>query len=176
MAFLISAIRLLQAESPFFSNDITGILKVLVMVASIIGAIIGGYFKILKGNWRDEIRNVDAELKKLDQKLGDIAKDVTRDINGMGERVTRVDKVTERLDERVDQVSKEVDQHEFQLGTFGAQLLDIGNNMRELTEGLRAARDTVTEALRTEMGTMNEKFHDLDKRLDIFDFILKEKK
>jgi chromosome segregation ATPase len=128
-------------SQPFFTNDVVGLIKILLtIVIPTAAAIVGSVWKFMRG----DLHTADARLQEAVQR-GDA--EIRRDIDGLGARVSAVESKQIELEGSVRAMSEIVQGQARELTLVASMHETIHRRLNELREGLEAFRSSLTASI-----------------------------
>ena len=129
------------ASSPFFTNDVAGLIKVLVtVVVPTTAAIVASVWKFMRG----DLQAADARLHEAVQR-GDA--DIRRDIDGLGTRVRAVETRQTEVDGQVRGMSDLLQAQARELALVASAHETIDRRLMELRDVNESLRASLTAAI-----------------------------
>ena len=129
------------ANSPFFTNDVAGLIKVLVtVVVPTTAAIVASVWKFMRG----DLQAADARLHEAVER-GDA--DIRRDIDGLGARVRVVETRQTELDGQVRGMSDLLQAQARELALVASAHETIDRRLMELRDVNESLRASLTAAI-----------------------------
>ena len=128
-------------HTPFFTNDVAGLIKILVtVVVPTTAAIVGSVWKFMRG----DLQAADARLHEVVQR-GDA--DIRRDIDGLGTRVRAVETRQTELEGQVRGMSDLVQAQARELALVASAHETIDRRLMELRDVNESLRASLTTAI-----------------------------
>lgn len=163
MVFLILRIEVAQTAAPFFSNDITGFVRVLVtVVAPIVFTILSAFLVIFKYNWNKQVEDLG---KKLEESM----REINHDLNRMGEKLNEAQADQRETAVRGDEMSKQVDRHELQIEILNAGVKTISESVREIHVSVERSGKEIRDLISMSKDELRDKISEANKKLYAFE-------
>lgn len=126
---------------PFFTDDLAGLIKVLVtIVIPTAGAIVASMWRFMRG----DLQTADAQLQEAVQR-GDA--EIRRDIDGLGARVSAVETKQTELEGNVRGMSDLIQAQARELALMASTHETIDRRLTELRQGNEDLRASLTAAI-----------------------------
>lgn len=146
---------LLQASDPFFSNDIIGAIKVILMVVAPITGFLGWLVvKVVRG----PNQAADAQLQSAIDRLKE---EVTIDVDGLGQRLNDVQHACTRNATSTDELRKQVQGHDFQIGGLRESMGELKNSVESLEQLTISSKTEIIDVFQRRTSEQVTAVHDL---------------
>lgn len=146
---------ILLPSDPFFSNDLTGIAKILgVIVAPITGFLGWLVVKVVRG----PNQAADAQLQTAINTLKD---EVTVDVDGLGQRLNEVQQACTRNATSTDELRLQVQGHTFEIGGLRESMGEIRKSVDALEQLTISSKTEIIDAFQKRTSEQVAAVHDL---------------
>jgi TolA-binding protein len=145
-------------QTPFFTNDTSGFIKLVLSLAGTAVAIIGAVWKMMQGPLRDEDKRLQTN------------------IDGVGQRVTDGAAVSQRHDQMIVELHRRADNMEREHKYLRDGFTRVEQQVTTLTEQSNVNKTEIIDMFQRKANEILERVHAIDKELYAARMIAEDRK